>query len=274
MTEEEWLIEFMMTVENMLAVVPVFMLVLFRIAGMMIFAPLFGSTRVPRVVKAMLCITLAVGMLTCVRQPVVLPDTLPMLTVALAGEIVFGLAMGMIVSFIFVAAQWAGNIAGQQMGLNLSEVFDPQFGGGGSIVGELYFMLTLVIFLSIGGHHLLLKAVAQSFETVPLLSVGMNVNVLDTVLAMLQASTALAVQLAAPVLLTLLLVDLVLGCLSKTMPQLNIMTAGLSLRSLVGLLILVLGIGVTTGVLRDELDQSIAFFTQQWQTAAASSAGP
>jgi flagellar biosynthetic protein FliR len=96
---------------------------------------------------------------------------------------------------------------------------------------------------------------------------------LDTVLAMLQASTALAMQLAAPVLLTVLVVDLVLGCLSKTMPQLNIMTAGLSLRSLVGMLILVLGIGVTTGVLKDELEQSIGFFARQWETAAGTMLG-
>src|SRR5215210_7381717 len=105
------------------------------------------------------------------KEPVTLPDSAWELAMAIGGEMAFGLAMGMALSLVFIAAQWAGEMIGQQMGLNLSEVFDPQFGRQGSIIGEFYFMLTLVIFLSIGGHHAMIQGVRASFDTLPLLSV-------------------------------------------------------------------------------------------------------
>src|SRR5437764_72917 len=95
--------------------VPVFVLVVFRLAGMVLFAPLFGSVRIPRRVRVVLVLVLAVGMVPAVRQPLVLPDSTWGTAAAVGGEMVFGLAMGMVMSFVFVAVQWAGEIVGQQM---------------------------------------------------------------------------------------------------------------------------------------------------------------
>src|SRR5688500_1074292 len=127
-----------MSIDDLLQTVPTFALVLFRVAGMMLFAPLFGSARIPRRVKGLLVIVLAVGLMPSVTRPVVMPETTWELALGIGGEMVFGLALGMDLSFTFIAAQWAGEMIGQQMGLNLSEVFDPQFGSQGSIVGEFY----------------------------------------------------------------------------------------------------------------------------------------
>jgi hypothetical protein len=85
----------------------------------------------------------------------------------------------------------------------------------------------------------------------PLLSVGMSDSTLDLFIDLFEASTQLALQLAAPVLVTLLVTDLALGFIGKTMPQLNIMTAGLSIRALVGMLVLIFGIRITSQVIRD-----------------------
>src|SRR5947208_10790591 len=148
--------------DDLLSRVPTFVLVFFRLAGMMAFAPLFGSTRIPRRVKVLLVLVLTFGMFEGVPRPHV-PDSMWQLAVGIGGELCFGIAMGMVMSFTFVAAQWAGEMIGQQMGLNIGEVFDPQFGGGGSIIGDMYFMLALVVFLAVGGHHAMLNAVHQSF---------------------------------------------------------------------------------------------------------------
>jgi flagellar biosynthetic protein FliR len=169
-----------MSIDDLLQTVPTFALVLFRVAGMMLFAPLFGSARIPRRIKALLVIILALGLVPGVPRPVEMPESMWQLALGIGGELIFGLAMGMVLSFTFIAAQWAGEMIGQQMGLNLSEVFDPQFGAQGSIVGEFYFMLTLVIFLAVGGHHAMIRAVRASFDALPLLSVGMTHPLLDT----------------------------------------------------------------------------------------------
>jgi flagellar biosynthesis protein FliR len=239
-----------MTLNQALNLLPVYVLVLFRLAGMMIYAPLLGSGQIPRRLKALIACVLALAVARGVPPPVRPVNSLAMLTVGIGGEIVFGLAMGLILSFSFVAAQWAGQLVGQQMGLNLSETFDPQYGSQGSIVGNLYFMLTLVVFLGVNGHRAMLMGVRASFDALPLLSVGVTPSLLGLFLKLFQASTEMALQLAAPVLVTLLVVDLALGFIGKTMPQMNIMSAGLSIRALVGMMVLIFGLGMTSTVIR------------------------
>jgi flagellar biosynthesis protein FliR len=237
---------------ELLQLVPAFVLVFFRLAGMTLFAPLFGSTRIPRRVKVLLVLVLTMGV-TVGLEPVEFPETTWGLAAAIGGEMAFGLAMGMALSLVFVAAQWAGELIGQQMGLNLSEVFDPQFGSSGSVLGEMYFMLTLVVFLAMDGHHAMVEGVRDSFEALPLLTVGVDRPLFDTVAGLLGGATVLAIRLAAPMLVTMLIVDLVLGLIGKTMPQMNVMSAGLTLRSVVGMMIVIVGLSMTSGVIREAL---------------------
>src|SRR5688572_14671627 len=249
----------------LLHLVPTFVLVFFRLAGMMLFAPLFGSSRIPRRVRALLVLVLAMGVTPGVT-PTLLPDNTWQLAVAIGGEMAFGLAMGMALSLVFVAAQWAGELIGQQMGLNLSEVFDPQFGAQGSVLGDMYFMLTLVVFLAIGGHHAMLQGVRDSFEHLPLMSVGVDRPLFDTLAGLLQGATVLAIRLAAPMLVTMLVVDLVLGLVGKTMPQMNVMSAGLTLRSVVGMMIVIAGLSMTSGVIRDSVTEAMHTAYAGWTT--------
>jgi flagellar biosynthetic protein FliR len=248
-----------MSPDALFSIVPLYVLVFFRIAGMMLYAPLFGSSRIPRRVKVLITAILAMAITGSVPAPSVMPQSNWELAVGIAGEMCFGLALGMVMSFTFIAVQWAGEIIGQQMGFNMSQVFDPQFGSQGSLVGDLLFMLALVIFLSIPpemggpGHHALLRGVGDSFRTLPLMSVNINADLLDLLFGMLQSATTLALQLAAPILVTMLVVDLALGLLGKTMPQFNIMSAGVTTRALAGLVVLIVGIALTGTVIRDAI---------------------
>src|SRR5471032_2132758 len=117
-----------MSLEQLVKFVPVFVLVLCRIAGLMLFAPLLGSGKIPKRVKALFAIILSFGLTASIPLPAQIPDTSWSLVVGICGEMAFGLALGLILSFVFIAAQWAGQMVGQQMGLNLAEVFDPQYG--------------------------------------------------------------------------------------------------------------------------------------------------
>src|SRR6478609_8452750 len=116
-----------MSIDQLLNFVPVFVLVLFRIAGLMLFAPLLGSAKIPKRVKVLLALVLAMGMTAGVARPAHLPES------------TWGMALGI----VFISAQWAGEIIGQQMGFNLNEVFDPQMGAASSVVGDIYYFLTL-----------------------------------------------------------------------------------------------------------------------------------
>jgi flagellar biosynthetic protein FliR len=244
-------------ITDLLNLVPVYVLVLVRVAAMMLFAPVLGSSRIPKRVKALLAVMLAMGLASGVTQPPVIPETLWGLTAGIAGEMVFGLAMGTVMSISFIAAQWAGEIVGQQMGLQLAEVFDPQYGAHGSLIGDMYYMLATVIFLTIGGHHDMIRAVGESFRHLPLLSVGMNVDLFSLLVGLVQSAAGIAFRLAAPILVTMLVVDLSLGLIGKAMPQFNVMAAGMTIRSVVGMVIIIIGIGLTsdtiTASMRDGL---------------------
>lgn len=253
-----------MSLEQTLYFVPVYVLVVFRLAGLMIFAPLLGSGRIPRRLKTIFALVLAAGMCASVKSPPTLPQTPWELALGIGGEMAFGLAMGMVLSFTFIAAQWAGEIIGQQMGLNISEVLDPQFGASGSLVGDLYFMLTLVVFLAIGGHRDMIRGIRASFGSLPLLSLGIDRPLFDTLVGLFQSCTTLAMQLAAPMLVTMLVVDLALGCIGKAMPQMNVLTAGLTIRSLLGLAVIIVGITLTVNVISGELADAMRFVQLRW----------
>ncbi|HTW93176.1 MAG TPA: flagellar biosynthetic protein FliR [Tepidisphaeraceae bacterium] len=254
----------MNSLSDILNIVPVYVLVLCRIAGMMVFAPLLGSTRIPKRVKAMIACVLAFTVASTMSPAVRPVQGIIQLSFGMAGEIIIGLLMGTVLSFTFISAQWAGEIIGQQLGLNISETLDPEFGVRGTIMSDLYFQVTMVIFLLIGGHRAILMGVRQSFDTLPLLSGGMTGPMLGWMIDLFQASTTLALQLAAPVLVTLMITDLALGFVGKTMPQLNVMSAGISIRALVGLTVIIVGIGLTDSVIRQAVQEDMINVYQGW----------
>jgi flagellar biosynthetic protein FliR len=249
------------------AIVPVFVLVFFRTAGMMLAAPLFGSTRIPRRLKVLFALVLSAGLLGGVQIPAKLPETNLHLAVGIGGELIFGLAMGLALSIVFIALSWGGEIIGQQMGINLAETFDPQFGGHGSLVGDMYFMLALIVFMGIRGHIAMIEGLAGSFKALPLLSAGMDRDLFDVFTGLLMGATLLAIKVAAPMLVTMLVVDLALGFIGKTMPQINVMTSGMTLRAGIGIAVLVVGLMLTTEIMRTALFDSVNTVTQIWKGA-------
>jgi flagellar biosynthetic protein FliR len=253
-----------MALDAVLNFIPVFVLVFFRLAGLMLFAPLLGSARIPRRIKALLALVLAMCLSPLVAAPPRLPETNWDLALGIGGEMAFGVAMGMILSFVFIAVQWGGELIGQQMGLNLGEVFDPQFGASGSLIGELYFMLAMATFLFLGGHLEMIRAVKGSFDALPLLSLGIDQTLLDLLMGLFAGASSLAIRLAAPVLITMLVVDLALGFIGKTIPQLNVMSAGLTLRSLIGIAILIVSLTSASELMGGQILSSIQTMAAGW----------
>ncbi len=241
-----------------------FALVMFRIAGLMIFAPLIGSGRIPRLVKVFFAAVLTLAMAGTMPAPVELPHSPWQVAVGIGGELAFGLALGMILSLVFVAAQFAGAIAGQQMGFNLVGSLDPSSDLGSNPLSDVYFILTLFLFLLLDGHHAMMLGIRNSFDHLPPLAVGLDRPLLDTITGMTMSATTLAVRIAAPVCVAMLVVDLALGMVGKTIPQMNLMSVGLSLRSIAGLLIVIFGLGLTAFVLDGAIDDGLSLAETLW----------
>jgi flagellar biosynthetic protein FliR len=218
-----------------------FVLVLARIAGLTVLAPVFGSQMVPPRVRIALVVFLTVSMLPALAAAKTAPvefHSTTSLVLALVAETSVGLLLGLIAQFVFGAVQMAGELAGMQMGLGLSSLIDPQNHDRVVVLAQWQGTLALLLFLTVDGHHMLIQAVAQSFRHMPAGAANLSAAGLGMTVAFAGEIFVLALKLAAPVLILVLLVNATLGALAKLIPQLNVMVVGFPINVAAGFFIL------------------------------------
>ena len=248
------------------------MLVAVRIGGLVLFAPIIGSSAVPVRVRVLLvaAISLAVYPSLHARGLVggnVEPELFA-LVAAVAIEVTFGAFIGFIAGLPLVAAQIGGHMIGQQMGLGFAMFFDPTIEDDSDVMGQLFYFFTLALFLLIGGHEAMILAVLHSFEHVASGGPFAAMSMVDMVTGLLTAGCELALRVAAPVLAIVMLETIAMGFIAKTVPQLNVLSLGFPLRILVSWATLIIGIVVIQQVLVEGLDDGLdAMF--QWVEIAA-----
>ena len=215
----------------------VFLLILGRVAGIFLQAPIFNSRGLPFFAKTALAIWLTIVLWFVVPVSKLLPDTILAFILALIFEVAIGFIIGFICNIIFIAVQSAGEIADMQMGLSVATALDPIFGASISIIGRLSFFTALIIFITANGHHLILSALQQSFTALP---VGKLANFSSPKLALqiigLGSTLWLtAIQLSAPIVLLIFLSDFTFGIVSRVAPQVNVFMLGFQVKPLLGL---------------------------------------
>jgi flagellar biosynthetic protein FliR len=204
---------------------------------LMVFAPFFGSLSVPARVKAGLTVAL-----TALLYPVYAPRALDFNGLnwcrVMAGEVVVGLILGLTLTFVFEGAQLAGQMLGFQLGYSLVNVIDPQTQVETPVLSTFHQVVVLLLFLQLGVHHWLLRGLAKSFEYLPPGVASATPAASGELLHAAGAMLVIAVQIAAPALIATMLADIVLGLIGKASPQLPVLFMGLSLKALVGFLVL------------------------------------
>ena len=220
----------------------VFVFALARVGGLLIMAPILGSRVAPVRVRAAIAFFLAVAMLPAVpaeAAQAVASDAGPLqLFAALALEISIGFTIGLVAEFIFGGVQMAGQLAGVQMGVGLSSLIDPQTQDHITSLSQWQNLVALLVFLAIDGHHLLIRAVAESFTVLPIGGGFPAADGLGRVLILAGGIFVVALKVAAPVMVMLLLVNGAMGVLAKLIPQLNVFIVGFPLNVAVGLFML------------------------------------
>lgn len=205
--------------------------------GMLIMAaPAFGGTYAPPMVKIGLTLMLALTMLPAAALPSV-NNPVSVLTV-MAREVVIGMALGFGVRVLTAGAEFAGHLAGFQLGFAYASVVDPQAGVRNSVLSSMYGLAALMVFLAIDGHHQFLRALATSYSVLPIGMGHVDASLAMTVGRIMGMVFTVGVQLSAPVVIVLLVVEIALGLMAHVAPMLNLMAQGFAVRLLVGLLVL------------------------------------
>jgi flagellar biosynthetic protein FliR len=217
-----------------------FLLVLARVAGLVIAAPMFGHLLVPVRVRAGLAAVLAVALTPAIAAASTVPP--PESVWTLAGALVVESALGALIGFcaqlVFAGVQLGGQLAGMQIGFGMVNLVDPQSHSQVTIVAEWQNLFTLLVFLVLDVHHLLVAALFETFRTAPPGEIAIAAPGLRAAVGLAASIFTLGVRVTAPVLIALLLTNATLGLLARAVPQLNIMVVGFPLNVGVGLVVL------------------------------------
>lgn len=216
-----------------------FLMVLFRLTGIFLFAPLFGSNVIPMRAKALLALTLSFCIYPLTPAAPYLELTLSTMALAVASELMIGAIIGYGANIPLVAVQLGGLVMGQQLGLGLARVFNPDLNEDTDVLGQLLFLTALAIFLAFNGHHILLSVLVGSFHTIQLGGFTPDINLIHLLVGLMQSMFELAIKVAAPLLCLVFLETIAMGFIAKTVPQLNILSLGFPLRIIVGLFLMI-----------------------------------
>jgi flagellar biosynthetic protein FliR len=215
-------------------------------------APVFGSLALPRRVRALLAV--AVSLLV---TPVYLGASLPPIEQLgeygrlMVNEALAGLMLGLGVTMLFSGIEVAGQIVSQMSGLSLADVFYPAIEEDSSVFSQLFYFLTLAVFVAMGGHRMMTEALLETFAAAPPGHVALGANFVDVLTNILTQSFALGIRAAAPLLMALLISNLVLGLISRTLPQINVIAVGFSVNALLALGLLSVSLGAAAYTFQD-----------------------
>lgn len=238
---------------------PAFLLVFCRITSFFVVAPFFSSQTIPTMVKLGLAFLISwIVFLTIGIDTSITADASYIL--AIIREIFAGLIIGYTSYLFFTIVQTSGALMDMQMGFGIANIVDPITGVSAPIMGNLKYMLMILVFLSINGHHYLLAAIMDSYKWLPLdnklFQIYYGGNVTEFLTRTFADTFLLALQISAPIVVAMFLTDIGLALLARTAPQYNVFVIGIPIKILVGLAMLILllpGFGALFQILFDRM---------------------
>ncbi|MDB5102136.1 MAG: hypothetical protein JWM80_6557 [Cyanobacteria bacterium RYN_339] len=223
-------------------VVPTFLLVVARTIGMLTQAPVLGSrNNMPNTVRVSLAMMLSITVLTQLESYPSLPDKVLAYIMLALFEFILGFLFGFSANLMFLAVQAAGEMAGQQAGLSAATVQNPFTKSGGNAMGTLFYQVSLLLFLLIGGHLWMIGGFIQSFQLVPLGTFSIHPALLRHFFDMTTVFLAIVIQLSLPMVAVVFIAELGVGYMSKVAQQASSLTQDLVTiaKPVAGMLILV-----------------------------------
>lgn len=213
--------------------VPAFLLIFARIVAFIATVPIFSYRNIPNTLKIGLSFFISLILVMTLDIPNIPLDL--MFVVLLFKEALVGLVLGLVATLMMTAVQIAGGFIDFQMGFAIANVVDPQTGAQSPIIGQYFYTFALLFLLAIDGHHLFINGAFYSFEWIQLdqlISLSSQTYI-TTVVTMFNQLFLIAFQMAIPIVGSLFLVDVALGIIARTVPQLNVFVVGIPLKIIV-----------------------------------------
>jgi flagellar biosynthetic protein FliR len=219
--------------------VQLFLFTFLRVSAILTTMPILGNAFVPAQVKGGLSLLMTIMIYPFVQNDVS-PATFEFVPLLLrvAVEVFIGVVIGFTVRFIFAGVQFAGDMIGFQMGFSIASVFDPSTSQEVSIISEFQYMMVMIIFLFVDAHHIFLTAMVDSFRILRLQDIHISQEFFHRLVTLSGDVFVIAVKISAPIVAVLLFVNVGLGVIARTVPQINVFIVGIPLQIAIGLIFL------------------------------------
>ena len=228
---------------------PTLMLATLRVGGVFLVAPAFASAALPWRLRVFASVVIGLAVAGCLGRTVSPDAGWSQLAIAAVCELAIGATLGYAARLVLMGVELGALHIGHQVGFSLAEAFDPITPGTPGTIRRFLQFLAIVIFLCIGGHRMVIRALLGTFDRIPIAGFSAEAKLLDMIVALLGASFLLALKVAAPVLIAVLLAVAALGLVQKTVPQCNTLSVGLPGRVIVGLLVLAASLAAAAGAI-------------------------
>lgn len=220
-----------------------FFLVFFRVGAILMTIPVFSSRSIPLLFKLGLAFAASLVLLPLLKLSAVPVSTSIFgLGIGLAGEILLGLVIGFSVKLIFAGIQIAGQLAGYQMGMAITNVMDPETSQQVPLLAQFNNLVAMLVFITINAHYWFIKALMQSYHLVPPLNAHFSNSLMEQLIQLGGKMFVIAIQVGAPVIAALLITSVAFGLVARTVPQMNVFIVAMPLKIGVGLLFIGFGL--------------------------------
>ncbi len=210
----------------------------FRIAGLLMAAPMIGTRTVPVTLRLILAVSISIAIVPSVPpfdyvEPI--SSTGLMITIQ---QLLIGISLGLVVRLVFLVLEVGGEVIAMQMGLGFAAMVDPASGRQVPVISQFYVILATLMFFSLNGHLILIQVVSDSFKTIPVGIEGLTRNDAWGVIEWGGWLLSSAVLMALPAIAAMMIVNLSFGVMTRAAPQLNIFAVGFPIMMIMGMFIL------------------------------------
>lgn len=220
-----------------LSVVSTFFLVFLRAAAFMMSGPLYAIKGLPPLFKVGFSLTLAAVIFPVLEFKAPLPEGAWGYGLAVISETGVGLLLGTAVTMVINSIRMAGQFIDFQIGYSMATLIDPH-GTQSTLLSQYLYLIALILFLLMDGHYTLIAGLVKSYQILPLSTAAFGGGMANILLKIFCGAFTIALQVSVPVLAVLVVADLTLGFLARTVPQINVFITGFPVKIVVGLLTL------------------------------------
>lgn len=237
-----------------------FLFIFVRLSGVFIIAPIFSRRNVPTIFKIVFTLFLTLIMINIVEFNQTQLD-IYIFIIYILRELFLGIFIGFVMYLFFSSLYLAGKLVDMQLGFSMVNVLDPNSNIQVPITGNFYYILALLTFLVIDGHHIFIRTLLDFFTIIPLGSYAVKVSIYKEIFIIVSNIFVIAFKLSSPILATIFITNIMLGILARTMPQMNVFIVGMPLRIAIGIITLILTIPFIISFMSNLYEQIFRVFS-------------